>query len=169
MELIEKARIFATAAHAAVGQRRKYTGEPYICHPAAVAFLVSSVSGGDAVVAAAWLHDVVEDTGVSIKTVEMEFGPVVAALVNQVTNVSKPTDGNRARRKEIDRNHSAAACPSAKSIKLADMIDNLPSIVAGDPAFAKVYIAEQQLLLNVLVDGSSQLYYQAKTLLAAVT
>lgn len=167
MNIIEKARIFATAAHAAVGQRRKYTGEPYICHPAAVASLVSSVSEDDETVAAAWLHDVVEDTAVSIDTIRAEFGPVVSALVEQVTDVSASIDGNRAHRKEIDRMHSAEGSPSAKSIKLADMIDNLPSIIAGDPKFAKVYVAEQRLLLSVLTEGSARLYAAAEKLLGA--
>jgi (p)ppGpp synthase/HD superfamily hydrolase len=166
MDIVEKARVFATAAHVAVGQVRKYTGEAYICHPAAVAALVRSASEEDATVAAAWLHDVVEDTGVTLETVVAEFGPAVANLVEQVTDISKPSDGNRAHRKMLDRHHSALACPAAKSIKLADMIDNLPSIISGDRKFAKVYVAEQRLLLAVLVEGSPRLFAQAEGLLA---
>ena len=68
MNIVEKARVFATAAHAAVGQLRKYTFEPYIVHPAEVFAIVSTVDGAtEEMMAAAWLHDTVEDTGVTIE------------------------------------------------------------------------------------------------------
>ena len=67
--MIKKARQFAQQAHAAFDQRRKYTGEPYIVHPAEVARLVASVSNDEAMICAAWLHDVVEDTEVTIAEV----------------------------------------------------------------------------------------------------
>jgi guanosine-3',5'-bis(diphosphate) 3'-pyrophosphohydrolase len=58
MTLEDRARTFATAAHAAVGQLRKYTHEPYIVHPAEVVSIVKSVAHTEAMVAAAWMHDV---------------------------------------------------------------------------------------------------------------
>ena len=105
MDIITKAMIFATAAHEAVGQKRKYTGEPYIVHPAEVAMITIRLKGTPEMVAAAWLHDVVEDTQVSIDVVKMLFGDHVADLVGWLTDVSKPEDGNRAARKAIDRQH----------------------------------------------------------------
>ena len=72
-ELETRARLFATAAHAAVGQLRKYTHEPYIVHPAEVASIVKTVAHTEAMIAAAWLHDTVEDTGVSIELIRAEF------------------------------------------------------------------------------------------------
>lgn len=69
----EKARVFATAAHGAVGQVRKYTGEPYINHPAEVVQIVRSVQHTPDMIAAAWLHDVVEDTAVTLEDIEQHF------------------------------------------------------------------------------------------------
>jgi (p)ppGpp synthase/HD superfamily hydrolase len=161
MTIIIRARVFATAAHAAVGQVRKYTFEPYIVHPAEVASIVMSHGGTDAMVAAAWLHDVVEDTGVTIETIRAEFGTEVAELVGWLTDVSKPEDGNRARRKAMDREHTAAAPSEAQTIKLADLISNSRSIMQHDPAFAKTYLEEKRLLLAVMHRGDAGLHAEA--------
>ena len=79
MTIAPKARIYATAAHAAIGQVRKYTGERYIQHPCAVVNLVLSVPHTEEMIAAAWLHDVVEDTEASLADIGEELGSVVAA------------------------------------------------------------------------------------------
>lgn len=158
-DLVRRARAFAAAAHA--GHTRKYTGEPYIVHPIAVSETLAELGHPDEVVAAALLHDVVEDCGVALETIAAEFGPGVAALVEQVTDVSRPHDGNRTRRKEIDRLHLARATPGAKSIKLADLIDNTRSIVAHDPHFAAVYLREMRALLPVLHGGDPRLHERA--------
>jgi (p)ppGpp synthase/HD superfamily hydrolase len=160
-DIVETARVFATAAHTAVGQRRKYSGEHYIHHPAAVVEIVSSVPHTPEMLAAAWLHDVVEDTGVCLDLISSEFGTAVELLVGFLTDVSKPDDGNRAARKAIDREHTAQASPAAKTIKLADLIDNTRSIVAHDPDFARVYLKEKALLLEVLRDGDATLWAMA--------
>lgn len=157
----ERAREFATAWHASIGQVRKYTGEPYINHPAAVVELVRGVIHDETMLAAAWLHDVVEDTPCTMLEIHNEFGLQVAALVEQLTDVSKPSDGNREKRKTMDRLHTSDASPKAKTIKLADLIDNSRSILERDPEFAKVYIHEKQLLLEVLTDGDPGLFTMA--------
>lgn len=163
--LIEhKARIFATAAHHAAGNVRKYTGEPYIHHPAAVVALVESVPHTPEMLAAAWLHDTVEDTHVALGLIEAEFGPDVAAMVEMLTDVSRANDGLRKHRKAKDREHTAKASPAAKTIKLADLIDNTRSIVERDPEFAKVYLEEKRLLLKVLTEGDQTLYEMARQL-----
>lgn len=162
MELIERARIFATAAHAAVAQLRKYTGEPYIVHPAEVAGIVAEAGGTEAMIAAAWLHDVVEDTGVTNEVIRAEFGAEVAELVGWLTDVSRPEQGNRAIRKAIDRAHTAMAPAEAQTVKLADLISNTRSILAQDVAFAKVYLEEKRLLLEVMTKGDSTLMAEAK-------
>lgn len=108
-------------------------------------------------ICAAWLHDTVEDTPATLDEVERVFGFEVAALVEMLTDVSKPSDGNRAVRKAIDREHTAKASPQAKTIKLADLIDNTRSITEHDPKFAAVYLAEKALLLEVLRDGDATL------------
>lgn len=94
--LIEKADTFAERAHA--GQVRKYTGIPYITHPRAVAALVQTVPHDDEMIAAALLHDVVEDCGVDFETIRIHFNSRVADIVRDLTEVSKPSDGNRAHR-----------------------------------------------------------------------
>ena len=162
MDIVRKAQVYAMAAHAAVGQKRKYTGEPYIVHPAEVASIVARVPGATPdMVAAAWLHDVIEDTGCTFTDVHMAFGIDIATLVGWLTDVSKPTDGNRATRKAIDRAHSADAPAEAQTIKLADLISNSRSIVQHDPEFAKVYLEEKRLLLEVLTRGDAGLHAEA--------
>lgn len=160
--LIEKARIFATAAHGAVSQVRKYTHEPYIVHPREVAGIVSLHGGTAEMIAAAWLHDVVEDTGVTIDTIRTEFGEQVSELVGWLTDVSRPEHGNRAVRKAIDRAHTAAASSDAQTIKLCDLISNCNSIMKHDAAFAKIYFEEKRLLLEVLTKGNSILLERAR-------
>ena len=164
MQIDEKARIFATAAHAAVKQLRKYTGEAYIVHPTEVVGIVSTVPHTPEMLAAAWLHDVVEDTGVSIETIREEFGTQVSELVGWLTDVSKPEQGNRKARKAIDRAHTAMAPGEAQTIKLADLISNSRSILAHDPKFAVTYVEEKRLLLAVLTKGDRKLYEMARQL-----
>jgi (p)ppGpp synthase/HD superfamily hydrolase len=167
MTMVERARVFATAAHAAVGQVRKYTFEPYIVHPAEVASIVATVPHTDEMLAAAYLHDTVEDTGVSIVDIQVEFGNEVASLVGWLTDVSKPEDGNRAVRKAIDREHTAQAPAAAQTVKLADLIANSRSIMAHDPAFAKTYLAEKRMLLEVLTRGDATLMAHARQIVGA--
>lgn len=155
-QMIFDAIIFATNKHH--GQLRKYTGEPYIVHPLAVAKLVSScLNVTTDMIIASIFHDLKEDTDVSLKEIETRFGKRVAELVEMLTDFSKPKDGNRAERKMIDREHTAKAHPDAKTIKLADLIDNTKSIVEHAPDFAKVYLEEKRLLLEVLKEGDSRL------------
>lgn len=162
MDIVHKAQVYAMAAHAAVGQLRKYTNEPYIVHPAEVAATVAAVPGSTPeMVAAAWLHDVVEDTGCTLTDIHLSFGPEVAALVGWLTDVSRPEDGNRATRKAIDREHTAQAPAEAQTIKLADLISNSRSIMQHDPEFAKTYLAEKQLLLEVMTKGDRGLHAEA--------
>jgi (p)ppGpp synthase/HD superfamily hydrolase len=159
--LIARAREFATAAHEAVGQLRLYTFEPYIVHPAAVAKLVESVPHTPEMVAAAFLHDVVEDTNVTLDEVRAEFGNEVAKLVWWLTDASRPSDGNKATRRAIDRAHLAKAPPQAQTIKLADVIDNNSTIEAHDPDFAVVWREEKRLLLAVMDKGDPTLMKRA--------
>lgn len=163
MNIVEKARIFATAAHAAVAQLRKYTNEPYIVHPAEVFSIVSTVDGAtEEMLAAAWLHDVVEDTGVTIEVVREMFGDKVAELVGWLTDVSRPEQGNRAVRKAIDRAHTAMAPAEAQTVKLADLISNTRSIMQHDEKFAKTYLEEKRMLLEVMTKGDAKLLAEAR-------
>lgn len=160
------ARAFATTHHAAIGQVRKYTGEPYIHHPRAVVELVRSVSHTEVMLAAAWLHDTVEDTMATLGAIHAAFGSDVARMVEMLTDISIPEHGNRAQRKAIDRAHTALASPDAKTVKLADLIDNTRSVLDRDQEFAKVYIPEKRLLLEVLQEGDSTLWRMAHRIVA---
>lgn len=83
MELISQAIIFATEAHD--GMRRKKNQSPYILHPMEAAVIVSTMTDDQEVMAAAALHDVVEDAGITIETIEEKFGPRVRELVASET------------------------------------------------------------------------------------
>jgi len=147
-DMVLRARAFATRAH--TGQVRKYTGEPYIMHPIEVSEIVARHNGSKEMIAAALLHDVVEDTDININEIRAEFGDIVANLVDDLTDISKLEDGNRAFRKGLDREHTANASAAAMAVKAADLISNTKSIVAHDPSFAKVYLQEKRALLGVM-------------------
>ncbi len=156
MDVIARARAFAAEAHE--GQFRKYGGQPYIVHPIAVAETVASVTDDPEVIAAALLHDTVEDTPATLTDIETHFGARVAALVSDLTDVSRREDGNRAARRAIDRAHTAAASPEAKTVKIADVLDNLRTIPKGDPGFGRIYVNESRLLWPCLREGNATLY-----------
>lgn len=165
--LEEQARRYATQAHADAGQRRKYTDEPYIVHPAAVAELVRSVSDDDALLAAAWLHDTVEDTPTTLSDIDTLFGARVASLVEMLTDSASANAKNRAARKLAHFRHTASASPEAQTIKLADIIDNTRAIVRFDPHFARIYLVEKRVQIALLKQGNAQLWQQASTIIEA--
>lgn len=158
--LINKAKMLAGKAHE--GQFRKYSGLPYIVHPIEVATIVQTVEHSEEMIAAALLHDVVEDTDYSFEDIAKEVSPEVADLVKGLTDVSNPEDGNRKVRKAIDKDHLAEQNAEVQTIKLADVISNSQDIKANDPKFAKVYIEEMKALLEVLTKGDKTLYAKAK-------
>jgi len=162
MNSTAKALRLAKIAHK--GQVRKYTGEPYINHPINVARILQStcLNYNSDMIAAAYLHDTVEDTEVTLTDIEMFISTWVSELVYWLTDVSRPEHGNRATRKQIDRRHIAKAPVDAKNIKLCDLIDNSDSIIKYDKDFAKVYLREKLLLLDVLEDADSRLWSEAK-------
>lgn len=162
MSLEKRALIFARRAHESIDQRRKYTNAPYIVHPMAVAEIVKSVPHTPEMVAAALLHDTIEDVEwVTSERIHTGFGPVVGELVDWVTDVSRPEDGTREQRKALDREHLARAPAAAQTIKLADLIDNTSTIAKYDPDFWRVYRREKLALLDVLTEGDKTLWDRA--------
>lgn len=157
--LVGEAAAFALFAHK--GQTRKYTGEPYIVHPAEVAGIVADVNGTNEMIAAAWLHDVVEDCGVCSGEIHSRFGHEVGRLVDQLTKVTTLADGKRTRRMRLECERWATSTPDAQTIKLADLISNTRSIVRDDPKFAKVYLKEKNDLLMHLAWGHAKLFLLA--------
>jgi (p)ppGpp synthase/HD superfamily hydrolase len=162
---IERAAAFAHHKHGA--QKRKYTGEPYVTHTRAVAHKLWLFGFDEEVVAAGELHDTVEDTDTTLEEIAERFSERTALFVHQVTDQSKPSDGNRRIRKAIDRDHVARAGYEGQSIKLADLIDNTSSITTYDPNFAQTYMMEKALLLPLLTKGHPVLLAEAQAILQA--
>ena len=150
------AMTFARRVHA--GQARKYTGNPYADHLAEVAGIAMSVGWRDPAIhpdnfmAVCWLHDCIEDQGVTFDTLAQKFGHKVASGVLALSDLE--TEGNRAARKAASRERLAAAPWWIQNIKVADLISNTASIVRYDPTFAGVYLDEKGQLLPVLHNAS---------------
>lgn len=158
---------FATRAHG--DQQRKYTMEPYVEHVKRVAETVRTVPHTPEMIAAAYLHDVVEDTPVTIEEVEERFGKKVASLVHELTDEyikEKYPHLNRKHRKEREVKRQAEMSPEAKTIKLADVIDNTLDIVRNDRHFARKYLPEMDALTKVLKEGDPVLFESAEKAVA---
>jgi len=159
IEAWSKAYAFAARAHGE--QKRKYTGDPYIVHPTAVAILVSwTPSATTEMIQAALLHDVVEDTVATTLDIHMHFGDEVRDMVAYLTDPPS-TYGNRKVRKAEQQVRMAGAPSKVKTIKIADLIDNSHTIIAHDPDFARVYMAEKAVLLDALDGGDNGLWHEA--------
>lgn len=161
---LDEAIAFAAIAHA--GQVRKYTGEPYVLHPIHVMRLLwdGGIKDTDILIAAL-LHDVVEDTGVNLSTIERRFGKFVAKLVDELTDkFTKEAypSLNRAKRKQMERERIATTCGGSQTIKYADLISNTESIVPHDPGFARRYLEEKEAILAVANRGEPLMYAAAQ-------
>lgn len=157
---------FAARAHAGVLQYRKYTNEPYMVHPLAVARRVAAVTDDQEVIGASLLHDVMEDARITKHRLRQCYGERVAGMVEEVSHVTTPGERKRSERMVIERAHIAKARPESKTIKLCDVLENGPSIIVHDPGFAQVYMGEVRKLLEVLKDGDPRVYTEAQQFVA---
>ena len=126
MNKIEKAIIFATKAHA--GTCRKGKDKPYILHPIEAMEIVMHFTEDEDVLAAAVLHDTVEDTAVTAERLEKEFGSRVAALVASVSEDKKRDRSSEAtwkERKQETISQLRNASYETKLICLGDKLSNL--------------------------------------------
>ncbi|MGY5846472.1 HD domain-containing protein [Salegentibacter sp. HM20] len=149
---------FARKAHG--NQQRKYSEELYIEHPIRVAELVKTVDHTPEMICAAYLHDVVEDTGVSLQDIERRFGLKIAGLVEELTDEYEKKNYsylNRRQRKGLEVERQARMSLEAKTIKLADVIDNTRDIVKNDPGFARKYLVEMEALIGAIREGDLRL------------
>ena len=122
VSLIERA--YATAEKAHRGQMRK-SGEPYITHPVAVATILAEVGMTSPTLAAALLHDTVEDTDYSLEQLTADFGPAIAHLVDGVTKLDKIRYGERAQSETLRKMIIAMSRDiRVLLIKLADRLHN---------------------------------------------
>lgn len=128
-DFIHLAQGFATAAHN--GQTRKDGTTPYITHPALVAALTQEFGGDDHAIAAAWLHDVVEDCdGFEFETLADHFPDEVVALVREMSDDKSLA---KERRKELQVENAPHKSPMATRIKIADKCANLMSLAEAPP------------------------------------
>jgi (p)ppGpp synthase/HD superfamily hydrolase len=160
MNIIDNARQIASQAHE--GQRRKWgTQAPYIVHPTRVAAKVQSLSGTtDVDVAAAFLHDVVEDIAIPLNKVDYynelirtQCGSDVLQLVLELTN---PTHGPewdhrpRVEKRAKDWEHLSQISDRAKRIKLVDRWDNIGDFQGAPRRLVAKYIPESRHLLGMI-------------------
>jgi (p)ppGpp synthase/HD superfamily hydrolase len=153
----QRARDFAVEKHGA----QRYGDQPYVVHLAAVRAVLASFGYGGALAVAAWLHDVVEDTGVGRDEVAARFGVEVAELVWAVTGVGES-------RKE--RNASAydkiRRLPAAATLKLADRIANVEASHSA-PDKRAMYRAEWPAFSAALAGlGDERLWARLRAALA---
>ena len=180
MELVSEAIAFAVKAHD--GMRRKKSEAPYILHPMEAAVIVGTMSDDQNLIAAAALHDVVEDAGITIEEVEEKFGKRVRELVESETEDKRadlpPSDTWRIRKEE-----SLAVLKNTDDIGvlmvwLGDKLANMRSIyrdwkVEGDAMwqrFNQKNVSEQAWyyysivkLTECLSDTSAWLEYKTLT------
>ncbi len=141
--VFERAVAFAANAHA--GQRRKGKKKPFILHPLEVSSIVGTLTDDGEVLAAAVLHDTVEDAGVTAEELADAFGERVAALVadeSEDKREDQPAEDTWRIRKEETIEHMKRACREAKMICLGDKLANLREIradyaAAGDELWAR--------------------------------
>ena len=164
--IAKKALEFAAYAH--TGQLRKYTDVPYITHCIHVAEILKSHGVEDEkLISAAYLHDTLEDTETDESALRRAFGDAITQLVLEVTDISRPENGNRRIRKEIDCAHIAEASPDGQLLKLADLISNTMSITVFAPKFAAIYLGEKERLLSVIQNRRFGLWDSANSMLVA--
>lgn len=162
------ARQFAAICHQ--GQFRKYQASQvdYSTHPCRVAEWVATLENTTLeMVCAAYLHDVVEDCGVSLETISQRSGSTIGNLVKELTNTSK-IDLPRASREErraADRARLAKVSPEAKIIKMIDRIDNLRELDGAPIDFILLYCDEVEKLRELIKDAHADL---ADTLLLTI-
>jgi (p)ppGpp synthase/HD superfamily hydrolase len=162
MSVAYEAMVFARDVHQ--HQRRKYTHNPYFEHLAEVAGMVASVADlskfhAPSDIAIAWLHDCMEDCGILHVTLLDKFGARIADSIQDLSDLER---GNRETRKRLSRERLAECSAYIQTIKVADLISNTGSIVYHDPEFAKVYLEEKRLLLDVLTKADARLIKMAR-------
>jgi (p)ppGpp synthase/HD superfamily hydrolase len=164
--ILQKVRQFAAEAHGE--QKRKYTPEPYIVHPARVADLCAQYTEDITVLCAALLHDVLEDTPTTEAQIRDFLSPIMdpakvdktLKMVVELTDVyvwEKFKHLNRESRKAMERTRMETISADAQTIKYADILDNCKEIVKHDQHFAWVFLNECLKLMRVLKKGNETL------------
>jgi len=121
----ERAKYFAIAAHESIEQKRKFYGTPYFFHPLEVGDILADFNLPSEYVAAGYLHDTVEDTGVTLDVIESFFGSKIAGIVDTLTEDKRYS---RKTRKMMVLDIFEKADMATRVVKLADVYSNLKSI-----------------------------------------
>jgi (p)ppGpp synthase/HD superfamily hydrolase len=169
-KILEEITVFADECHGE--QKRKYTPDRYIVHPIRVMKMLKERSHDLPLLAAALLHDVLEDTPVKketiydflVKRMSIEQAVHTLKLVDELTDVfvkEAYPNLNRRRRKAMEMERMAKTSPEAQTVKYADIIDNCREIVSHDRDFAKIFLNECYSLLKKMPNGDPQLYNEA--------
>ena len=164
----------ASDAHEAVNHYRKYSNLPYIVHPVEVAETLHRWMAKDKYIthellAAALLHDTLEDTNLTYDDIKRELGSEVADYVWWVTNPSKPSDGNRRERKRIDNEHLFNAPRAPQTLKSSDIFCNVKSYAVNDLEYAiTVYIPEKLEQLSYLTKVNKRIRHEVRNYLKEV-
>lgn len=144
MSLIKEARRYAEHAHS--GQMRKLSDKPYIIHPINVGNILEKAGFSEEVIAAAYLHDAVEDTSVTLEEIVQRFGLEVAGIVEAHTeNKSKSWEERKQHTIQIVKTGSL----EVKSLIVADKLDNLRSLKES-------YDQQGDTIWNSLEDSKSR-------------
>src|SRR5579884_1844633 len=128
VDLLERAYAFAQRAH---GDQKRISGEPYVDHPYAAACILADMQLDLPSICAALLHDVPEDTDVTLEEIEQEFGPEIAKLVDGVTKLSRISwDTLEEKQAENLRKMFLAMAEDARVVlvKLADRLHNMRTL-----------------------------------------
>jgi len=168
--ILNQIREFADHAHG--DQTRKYTPERYIVHPVRVMETLRSYDLGLPVLAAALLHDVLEDTTTTSQEIVLFLRTLMdnkeaeetVSLVEELTDVYVKSDypqWNRKYRKMKELDRIAKTSPTSQTIKYADIIDNTNEITIKDPDFAPRYLKECLQILQVADKGNKELHKRA--------
>src|SRR6478752_4611552 len=132
--LLNRAYVYAMQAH---GHQKRASGDPYFSHPLEVAAILTQLKLDDATIAAALLHDTIEDTAATRHVIDQAFGPQIGALVEGLTKLSKLDLVSReAKQAENLRKLLLAIADDVRVllIKLADRLHNMRTLqfVAAD-------------------------------------
>jgi guanosine-3',5'-bis(diphosphate) 3'-pyrophosphohydrolase len=130
--LVERARAFAVKAHEGLTRPNK-ANEPYAVHLVEVAALVGAASGTPDEIAAAWLHDTVEDTSTTIEEIREQFGETVADIVDGLTDKPDLAGLPTLKRKLLQAERVKEKSNSVKIVKIADQTSNLRSVAVDPP------------------------------------
>ena len=127
-DLVDKAIVFATNAHH--GTERRCKGFPYIVHPLEAMAIVATMTPDPELLAAAVLHDTVEDTDVTLEQISREFGERIAWLVSSETDVKTGTNGEKLPWKERKQRDMDALRNAPREVKMVAMGDKLSNMRA---------------------------------------